>query len=914
MIRYVLLIILLCIGFWADAQSSFWDSLKQANLQLKLEGQHDAVVQSSRYGDSLMLQEAVIDSYYLTVFRHQEGDALYNLGRYEEAIVAFDRAIAATTDDPVGRNERGTALYDRAFAEYELMQYKQSFETVKEAEAVLSLLENPDYEYLLSVYADLGFQATELGYYEEAEKYLQIAEKLYRQHQQEIIYLSEEQSRKNVTIAYTFVMLYAESGDEVKLLQAIDKFEAIRKRRALNAGEQYMYAVALNHVADFYMSYEERWEDDFPFIQAKKFLDEAFRQLDKDSYPANYAQFVYNQNKALRKSGHYPEALAGNSYLLSIADSNDYRRPFFIAQRGLILSSAGDKQQAMACYREMAQLIHTGKDPLNADYSNFQPSTILNHSDLFGGIMELFRKDYPDDPEVRAMARNMYILALRQFEHTYRYNTFNEMIREFYEKIIDGILATRVDEAGNASISLTELLTRTEEIENRLAWQEHLANRHFDKLRIPDSLLQREMSLRTRIASAKEAGEDEVAVFALEEKLNKFMRKLQEQYPAHAAFTEQAFHLPDLQAKMNKEELILRYMKVRDQYHLFAISQSEIRHFVLGSRQQIEGAIEFVGSQINLQVADLRSLSELYPTFIPLDISAYQHLVILPDAHLYDLPFEILQKSNQYLIQQHAISYATHLVFVGEREVGFDFWNGNPLFLAFSPDYRPAGNSLAMRNQPAELQGASQETDAISALWGGRRFRGKMATRAQFIKIAPEGDLLHLAMHADIDNEQPELSYLLFSADSTSEKLYVEELYGLNLQARLAVLSACNTGKGAPDTRKGMVSLHRAFTYAGVPATVASLWAVPDQATQEIMMDFYSHLNEGKDKAEALRLAKLSYLEAHDDSILQHPFFWAGFVLYGDTGPVKAPWYLSPWIGGILLLVMVAGIILWIRR
>jgi hypothetical protein len=64
------------------------------------------------------------------------------------------------------------------------------------------------------------------------------------------------------------------------------------------------------------------------------------------------------------------------------------------------------------------------------------------------------------------------------------------------------------------------------------------------------------------------------------------------------------------------------------------------------------------------------------------------------------------------------------------------------------------------------------------------------------------------------------------------------------------------------------------------------LWEVPDKVTQTIMIDFYTFLKNGETKTNALRKAKLNYLKNTDDANFKKPFYWAGFVLHGDTAPI----------------------------
>ena len=194
-----------------------------------------------------------------------------------------------------------------------------------------------------------------------------------------------------------------------------------------------------------------------------------------------------------------------------------------------------------------------------------------------------------------------------------------------------------------------------------------------------------------------------------------------------------------------------------------------------------------------------------------------------------------------------------------------------------------------VRDSLINLPGAVRETQDISKMMEGDALVGENITEGVFKAHATEYRILHLAMHAWLENQDPLFSKMLFAhlpGDKTEDgDLNAVELYAMRLPADLAVLSACQTGVGELRRGEGIVSLSRAFTYAGVPATVVSLWSVADASTSQIMVDFYKGLKSGKRKDEALREAKLKYLstaEALDAS----PYFWTGFVACGDMGPL----------------------------
>jgi CHAT domain-containing protein len=145
--------------------------------------------------------------------------------------------------------------------------------------------------------------------------------------------------------------------------------------------------------------------------------------------------------------------------------------------------------------------------------------------------------------------------------------------------------------------------------------------------------------------------------------------------------------------------------------------------------------------------------------------------------------------------------------------------------------------------------------------------------------------ILHFATHGLLNNERPELSGLVFSLVDQQGKpqdgfLRLHEIYNLQLNADLIVLSACETGLGKEIKGEGLIGLTRGFMYAGAPRVIASLWNVDDLATAELMKLFYQRmLKDGLPAGAALRAAQL---ELSGQKRWAHPYFWAGFLLHGE--------------------------------
>ncbi len=299
-------------------------------------------------------------------------------------------------------------------------------------------------------------------------------------------------------------------------------------------------------------------------------------------------------------------------------------------------------------------------------------------------------------------------------------------------------------------------------------------------------------------------------------------------------------------------------------------------------------------------------------------------LMVVPDGPLVELPFEALvtnpvgQQRPEYLIDRVAVSY---WLSVRSRLLLEDQASASGSRLAsFAPKYPTTGPALAnlieqdsrvsylVRSGEYELPGAVKEASMIADLWNGEVYTGGVTEEA-FLNEASNFSVLHLAMHALVEREDVRFSRLLFtpSEDGSRGFLSALEIADMDLPADMVVLSACNTGQGEWKAGEGVFHLGRAFRMAGVKSLVLSLWQVPDQATSELMPGFYQGLKDGLSKSQALRKAKLDYL-SQADQVFTRPYFWAGFVLIGDQGPVHISGSSSLLWWGILLIA--GGIIL----
>jgi CHAT domain-containing protein len=178
------------------------------------------------------------------------------------------------------------------------------------------------------------------------------------------------------------------------------------------------------------------------------------------------------------------------------------------------------------------------------------------------------------------------------------------------------------------------------------------------------------------------------------------------------------------------------------------------------------------------------------------------------------------------------------------------------------------------------LRYAEREARSLGDRFPGSRVLIRQeATKPMVKALSGDAGLIHFATHGELNEQDPLASALLLTPEGSEDgRLQVRELFGLDLHARLVVLSACETGLGKLSRGDELVGLQRAFLYAGTPAVMTTLWKVDDRASFVLMREFYDRLMKGRGPAEALRQAQSAAMQE-----FPHPFFWAAFGVTGAT-------------------------------
>lgn len=303
-------------------------------------------------------------------------------------------------------------------------------------------------------------------------------------------------------------------------------------------------------------------------------------------------------------------------------------------------------------------------------------------------------------------------------------------------------------------------------------------------------------------------------------------------------------------------------------------------------------------------------------------------LVVIPDKELLFLPFETLQGSCStanafsdfsnldYLIRDFDITY--------NYSIGLWCYEDDKVstidkqLIAFAPVFSNESDTvnISVVNKDLgknisdldiyrgishdgiyynELPYSLAEADTLKRLCDRHGWRAEMylqnnASEKNFKSYARDYSFIHVATHGFVDNDNPGYSGLIFSMQGDEDYgsefsgsmndgvLYANELYLLDLNAELVVLSACETGAGKFEKGEGILGLIRGFLTAGASNVLFSFWKTGDKNSLFFMNSFYRHLFKHGDCSLAIRQAKLDMMNNPRTS---YPLFWGGYALIG---------------------------------
>jgi CHAT domain-containing protein len=496
-------------------------------------------------------------------------------------------------------------------------------------------------------------------------------------------------------------------------------------------------------------------------------------------------------------------------------------------------------------------------------------------------------------------AFNLYWLASLTFESYYLKGVYNPSLALLQNNISEGLLQIMTAYPDLNKKYLTTVIEQIEANESQQYLKEFIS-KNSQNLSGTFEYLKTKNDLIIEISYLENNTDTSNNVRYLEKKkqLSSLNEQLQVKKSGDAIF-ERGVNLKEIQQSLRFNEKILKYY----------VSGAKVFGIIIGN-QRVD--LKLVGSleKLNLLVNDFKDcLSDpkctvdalaqaLYVQLLkPFELERKDQLIILPAGSLNYIPFEALKnEKGELVLANHPVSYTYSLkLFNVQRQK--DKLKLTNFLAAYAPNYSSEIYAGIKNNQ--------KEAISIAHNMNGELFIGPDASKKSFIENMTNFQIHHLALHAEQDAFTFENSALIFSND---ERMEFYELYNLHFPAELVVLSACNSGIGSLEPGEGLMGLAKALTYAGVYATVNSLWAVSDKETGVLMTKFYEQLKKGVSKDEALRMAKLEFIQ--QNPLKTHPYFWAGFTLNGNAAPIlqKQRWPL------VVLLIVVLILAVWVRR
>lgn len=334
--------------------------------------------------------------------------------------------------------------------------------------------------------------------------------------------------------------------------------------------------------------------------------------------------------------------------------------------------------------------------------------------------------------------------------------------------------------------------------------------------------------------------------------------------------------LKDLQTALGSGKALVEFVNFDGDLSAFVVTDKKI-HFVenlarepeiialLESLQFQFGALRYGAKTLGNFIGELKTradfyLEKLYEKLLePLDeFTGEKDLVVVPVGAAYYVPFHALRKDGNYLIENREISYAP------SAKVWRSLTRKRP---------RNAKTALLMGYADEKIPRVDHEIKTLEKIFPQTKtFTGKAANFENYIKNAPDFDVLHLACHGQFRADNPLFSSLHLADGFVT----VKDICSQKLKAELVTLSACETGLNKIFAGDEILGLARGFLSAGARSLVLSLWTVSDDATAELMHGFYKNLQRGMSVSASLKAAQKSFIKKG-----MHPYFWSPFALIG---------------------------------
>lgn len=624
-------------------------------------------------------------------------------------------------------------------------------------------------------------------------------------------------------------------------------------------------------------------------------------------------------------------------------------------------------------YRDTSYLVHTEKNP---DIALIQPDKVLIRLLILksNALFRISTKKEINKNLLMSSlsAFHLTTLVIDEFRQKISTDDFKEFfvsdIRPMYDNAVKACYAAYRIEPRDSLAGLA--LYFMEKSKNQVLLDAIKANYAKKSGKLPESLVVRENQykntkvelqntlyrLKYNNADPAEINQNQYEYAKNQSDYSAFLGELEKNYPDYYSLKyRDKVPTMDQIRKIIKNNVLIEYMVGDDYLAMISLSDTKSVFNLITNNSVIKmnllGILNDVsGKNLNEGRMDPKSFNRfvhhagfLYSVLLKPALDKFRHkdhLIIIPDGLLCFLPFEVLikdipdnlqfvdYKNLDYMLKEYIIRYefSSELLFKSGSQNNKS--DRGALYLGFAPSYDQKNGLRKVKVLGSKISGyltplkfSSKEIEEASSIFKGKAYFGNNANAISFKANVPLSTIVHFAGHTIINDSIPELSGIFFSgvsSDNSSpqatgdEVIYVNEILNLNMSANLVILSACETGIGKLVHGEGLMSIGRAFKYAGCPNLIMSLWKINDRSATEIINQFNRNLKKGQKKDVALRNAKLDYLNSNTIYSRSHPFFWSAFILIGDNEPLFHKKRIVPLASGLLLIAISA--FFWIRK
>ena len=672
--------------------------------------------------------------------------------------------------------------------------------------------------------------------------------------------------------------------------------------------------------------------------QALNFLEKAL-SLNTRLWGENHfrTSVIYNNLSHIHHSiGQIDSALNKQTKAIKIQENIEYKNIRMVLRSrinlGWLLFLKGNHNDALEQFQIALSIVESDSDYLKNFYKNPNiDSPNINFTEILELLYSKARALRKRGQQTNNLTDNnaaietisLAIKLLNNLSQSFLENKDKLKLNEMSQKICEeGINASLFYFNKKDKISKTLFFSENNKSQLLLDQMTETNAIHFSY--IPDSLVKKEGRLKKEIAfleKAKYQGKGNIHItnklLRTKKERSLLIKYFEKKYPKYfnLIYSNKTISIQNIQdSLLARHQSLLEYFVGDSSIFIFHIQKEK-------EPQLIEIKKDFPLEEWVEKFRQSLSTTELKDQYIEYGQKLYEKIVapvagglperviVVPDGVLGYMPFGALlsgepeyrpaYSSFPFLVKKHQFSYCYSATLLKEMKEKEHREKPEKAFGIFAPAYDGDTTLLAERyaHDPSmpkglnPLKGTADEVAKISKYMDNKDiYEGSAARRGQFEEVAKLYRILHLCMHGRADNRSGDYAFLAFSQDKKTKDdglFFVRELYNLPLNADLVVLSACETGIGKLRRGEGIISLARAFAYAGAKSMVTTLWAVNDQRTSEIMDVFYRELAAGKEKDEALRTAQLEYLKRKGSNLELHPYYWAAFVPVGDMTAIK---------------------------